>query len=187
MIERMAGSVIVLASTTEWIGAVAAALGIPVAAVALVVAARQLTGQRRATEAQFLLSLDDAFRSHDATHRKFRPAPVEKRESVGLWHGETAAGPETAEEWADVEAYMGLFERVNVMIEGGLIDADTFEHLYGYRVGNVLSNPRVVTEKLVKRGEGWVDFIALARRLGYDVPDAPRSSNTAARGTRPAG
>jgi hypothetical protein len=179
----MVASVIVLASTTDWIGAVAAGLGVPVAAIALVVAARQLAGQRRATEAQFLLSLDDAFRSHDLTHRKFRPPSVDKRDSVGQWHGETASGPETAEEWADVEAYMGLFERVNVMIEGGLIDAETFEDLYGYRVANILSNPSVVTEKLVNRRKFWKDFIALARRLGYDVPDAASSGPTAAGGT----
>jgi hypothetical protein len=171
MIVTMVGSVIVLANTTEWIGAVAAALGVPVAAIALVVAAYQLTGQRRATEAQFYLSLDDAFRSHDATHRKFRPG--------GLWAGKTAAGPETAEQWADVESYMGLFERVNVMIEDGLIDAERFDHLYGYRVGNILSNSHVVTEKLVERGEYWKQFIALARRPGYDVPDRPSPSSTA--------
>src|SRR4051812_6559328 len=129
---------VLLADATEWIGAVAAALGVPVAAFALVVAARQLAGQRRAaegqrrategqeraTEAQFLLSLDDAFRGHDATHRKSGPGRVDDLGSVGIWQGEAASGPRTAVEWADVEAYMGLFERVNVMIDGGLIESE---------------------------------------------------------------
>ena len=134
------------ATTTDWITAVATGVGAPVAAVGLIVAAVQLRGQRRATEAQFLLSLDEAFRAHDHTHRRFRPPSADRRDQVGRWHGQTADGPETAEEWANVEAYMGLFERINVMINAGLIRFETFQPLYGY-----------------------------PRRLGYDVPPVPRA------------
>lgn len=122
------------AATTDWITAVATALAAPVAAVGVVVAAIQLRGQRRAAEAQlrttkaeFLLALDDTFRAHRRTHRKFRPPSDTERlpqddpeGAVGIWWGPRARGPETDGDWVDVEAYMGLFERVNVMINGGL-------------------------------------------------------------------
>jgi hypothetical protein len=157
-------------ATTDWIIAVATALGAPVAAVGLLVAAVQLRGQRRATEAQFTLALDEKFQLHDKTHKKFRPAPRDEASAIGIWWGPSAEGPTTAEDWADVEAYMGLFERVNRMIDDGLITVKTFKSLYGYRVANILSNPRVVEEKLIKRGEYWKDFASLARRTGYDVP-----------------
>jgi hypothetical protein len=172
------------ATLPEWITAIATALGFPVAAVALILAGRQLGGQReeaegqrraaegqqRASQAQFLLALDDAFRQHDPTHRKFRPPQAGLAQGdpdgvVGLWHGARARGPSTAEEWADVEAYMGLFERVNAMIDRGLLDVDMVQRLHGYRISNIVSNPRVVEQKLLRLAGGWQDFLALARRL----------------------
>jgi hypothetical protein len=160
--------------TTEWISAVAAVVGAPLAAAALLVGARQLVRGRRASEAQFLLSLDDAFRHHVDTHMKFRPASTEPPDVVGGWCGPEAIGPETDEDLADVEAYMGLFERVNVMIDRGLIDADVVDRLYGYRVGNLLSNPRVVDAKLRDQAAGWQEFIALAAKLEYEIPPPSR-------------
>ena len=156
--------------TTEWIGAVAAGVGAPVAAVALIVGARQLLQGRRTSQGQFLLSLDEAFRQHLTTHMRFRPASAAGSAVVGTWCGPYATGPETDEDWVAVEAYMGLFERVNVMVDRGLLDVDVVRRLYGYRVGNVLSNPRVVRAKLNAEATGWVEFIALADKLGYSVP-----------------
>ena len=75
-----------------------------------------------------------------------RPQIGEIRSDAGTGRRPTADGPETAEEWANVEAYMGLFERINVMINAGLIRFETFQPLYGY-----------------------------PRRLGYDVPPVPRA------------
>jgi hypothetical protein len=161
-------SLTLVASAPEWIGAIATAIGVPVAAVALIVGANQLRGQRQTSEAQFLLSLDEAFRHHDTTHRKFRPPAAPGRTGVvGRWSGDDANGPSSAEDWADVEAYMGLFERVELMISSRLVDFQVVKRLYGYRVGNVLSNPIVVQGKLVEATDGWLDFIALAARLGY--------------------
>ncbi len=155
-----------MANTLEWIAAGATAAGVPVATLALLFGARQLRGERRAAQAQFLLALDDAFRQHDATHRKFRPATGPPTPTVGEWHGKDAKGPTTPEEWADVEAYMGLFERVNVMIDQGLLDEAVVQRLRGYRVTNIVSNPFVMKEKLTERADQWDDFIALAKRLG---------------------
>jgi hypothetical protein len=160
----------IIAATTDWIVAIATAVGAPLAAVGVIVAAVQLRGQRRATEAQLVLELDELFKAHDKTHRKFRPGEVEATDDVGRWWGKNAEGPDSAQDWADVEAYMGLFERVSRMIEDGLIKEKTFNVLYGYRIKNILSNQRVVQKKLVERGEYWEHFIDLARRSGYQVP-----------------
>jgi hypothetical protein len=176
---------IVMATIVEWVSAIATAFGVLVAAFALFVAsrqlgvaARQLGGEREATEYQgrnsrgeFLLGLDQAFRAHDTTHRKFRPATGVPAEGVGIWYGEDAIGPRDAGEWADVEACMGLFERVNLMIDDELLDPVAVRRLRGYRIANIQSNPKVMAEKLLKRSAGWQDFIALSRRLDYWQPD----------------
>ena len=76
------------------------------------------------------------------------------------------------EQWADLEAYMDLFEHCKAMLDDDLIDFSTFSSIYGYRVGDILAN------KTIAKGEfrnkeargGWKAFIALAEKLGYKVP-----------------
>ena len=113
------------AATTDWIIAIATALGAPVAAVGVIVAAIQLRGQRRATEAQLVLALDEQFEAHKKTHRRFRPGGSDTPDDIGRWSGPNAEGPATAQDWADVEAYMGLFERISRMVDDGLIKPRT--------------------------------------------------------------
>lgn len=152
------------ASEIEALGTVVAAVA---AAGAVVVARRQLIAQSRSTEGQFLLELDAAFRTHDSTHRKLRPASAGAApdNEVGAWSGSDARGPANADEWADVEAYMGLFERVNRMIDRGLLDVAFVSDVYGYRVGNIWANPRIRQEKLVKNADYWRNFIDLTAKL----------------------
>jgi hypothetical protein len=77
-----------------------------------------------------------------------------------------SSGPLSPEEWAKVEAYMGLFEHCKGMLDQRLLDWKTFETIYGYRVGNLLANPVIVRAKLIRKSESWRAFIELARRLG---------------------
>jgi hypothetical protein len=104
---------------------------------------------------QLLLQLDAAFQQHAPVHIKLRPD--------GPW-GEKQGCP-SDKDWPSVEAYLGLFERVKVMIDLGLLEIDPICRFYGYRVGNIWSNNCIRRIKLEERAEYWKDFIQLTELL----------------------
>lgn len=139
---------------------------------------REIKNQR----AQFWLELRKMFAEHDDVHRMLR---------YGTWPHSLADSASTAsslfstdidssndreeptlEQWADLEAYMGLFEHCKAMLDDDLIDFPTFSSIYGYRVGNILANETIEKAKFRNKHArgGWKDFIALAEKLGYKVP-----------------
>ena len=133
------------------IGAVATVVGVVVAAIGLWYAGRQLRESRAIAKADFLLRLDSRFDQHNDVHLNLRG---------GKWTGD--GGPETLPEWAAVEGYMGLFERVNVLRELGILDIGTIDKLYGYRVLNIDNNGKIHKVKLEPPlSKSWTDFIAL--------------------------
>jgi hypothetical protein len=138
-------------------------VGLLVAIGALIFTAYSVDRNRRTVRAQFWLNLRDQFSKHLEVHLKLRPG--------GEWAG-TGKGPSSAQEWAQLEAYMGLFELCEIMLREGLIDLKTFSLIYGYRVRNILANEVIVQEKLLKAKEGWTQFINLTRRLGLKSPGA---------------
>ena len=57
---------------------------------------------------------------------------------------------------------MGLFERVNVLRELGILDIGTIDKLYGYRILNIDNNGKIHKVKLEPPlSKSWTDFIAL--------------------------
>jgi hypothetical protein len=74
-------------------------------------------------------------------------------------------GPTTLDEWADVEKYMGIFERINILINEGILDIDTVDELYGYRIINIAANEVVRKEKLEDRRDYWQEFIELYEKI----------------------
>jgi len=137
---------------------VAAILGIVVAAGSLASAALNLMLTVRTNRAKFWLELRSAFAKHDDVHRKLRPG--------GEWA--TNAGPRSTEEYAQIEAYMGLFEHCEIMLSQNLIDEGTFREIYRYRLENLKSNDWVRLEKLCRRADGWQRFIALLKRMNIE-------------------
>jgi hypothetical protein len=138
-----------------------------VAIIAVVIAAGSLAFTalntdltRRTGRARFWLDLRDQFEKHDTIHRRLRPG--------GDWAG-AKGGPGNAEEWAQVEAYMGLFEHCEIMLDQKLIDERTFKEIYRYRLSNIVANDTIRREKLCERPQGWKRFLELADRMGIDV------------------
>jgi len=121
---------------------------------------QQMELNRKVDEARFWLELRRMFGEYSDVHLKLRG---------GEWQG-----PQTNEEWASVEGYMGLFEHCSRMLEDKLIGLETFKSLYGYRVDNILNNQLIVTKKLLERKEYWKDFIRLVVVMGREFP--PRQS-----------
>ena len=120
-----------------------------------------LIGQRTAY-GDFLLRLDEAFRKHQNVHIKLRPGGEWSRVGPDGKLREKVDGPKFPEDGPAVEGYMGLFERVQILLEKDLIDdIDVVYRLYGYRLFNIVDNPNIYQNKLVKFAGGWRDFIQL--------------------------
>ena len=139
-----------------------------IALAALLYTAYSVSMNRRVTRAQFWLTLRDHFAAHDQIHRRLRPG--------GEWA--SSSGPSSAEEWAAVEAYMGLLEHCEVMLRESLIDRRTFGLIYGYRVSNIVACETIVREKLTLRKEGWPTFVSLCERLKIAIPELGTSSTS---------
>ena len=60
---------------------------------------------------------------------------------------------------------MGLFERVKALIDDKIIDLDTVNRFYGYRLFNIVDNEAIRKFKLEQEAEFWRDFIKLWRAL----------------------
>ncbi len=135
-------------------------VGVVIAAISLAFTAFSAWAGVRTNRARFWLDLRDRFGHHDEVHRKLRPG--------GSWAN--GGGPATSEEWAMVEAYMGLFEHCEIMLEQGLIDDRTFREIYLYRLRNIVANDIIRQQKLIDRASGWPRFLALLKRVNVDLP-----------------
>jgi hypothetical protein len=129
-------------------------IGVLVGAVSLVFAALNTRRTAHTNRATFWLDLRSSFSRHDEIHRKLHPR--------GDWKNHRYPTPE---EQHQVEAYMGLFEHCEIMLEQGLVDERTFREIYRYRLLNLVANDWVRVEKLCNISGGWKRFIALLARM----------------------
>ena len=134
-------------------------VGVVIAAVSLAFTGVNTRATLKTNRARFWLDLRERFAKHDDVHRQLRLG--------GLWTN--GKGPESAEDWARLEAYMGLFEHCEVMLDQGLIDERTFREIYAYRLRNIVANDIIRREKLHRQASGWVRFLALLKRVGIEV------------------
>jgi hypothetical protein len=116
----------------------------------------QLQESKKNSRGDFLLRLDEAFQLHRDVRANLGPG--------GRWYrGEH--GPKFPEDDAEVQTYMGLFERIHLLIEEGIINIDTVDRLYGHRFFFIVTNPIIYQERLVKHTQDWTDFIKLWKAL----------------------
>ena len=134
-----------------------------VAGLALLYAALQIRISTKVSRAGFWLELRKMFAEHKDLHLKLR-----KKE----WPDKEGSCPGEEEDWPALEAYMGLFEHCEAMLGQGLIDWPTFKAIYGYRVENIIRNPWIVREKLIRRRYGWKKFLHLVEKMKDDLPRA---------------
>lgn len=135
-----------------------AGVGAVLTGIGLIYAGLQMRLARRVARAEFLLQLDAMFREHQRVEHDLRVTWAD-------------GGPGTHEEWIAVENYMGLFERVQAMVDDGIIDLNTFDMMYGYKLFYLVRNRVIHDHKLVERQAHWTLFIKLWRsleRLGRD-------------------
>jgi hypothetical protein len=154
-------NLIASSSLADWAN-FAAIVGMFAAAAAVFYAASQIRQNTKISRGQFWLELEKMFSQHDEVHIKLRPG--------GEWTS-LNAGPKTPEDWAKVEDYMGLFEHCELMLRKGLIDWETFEAIFSYRLHNIVANKIIVDAKLRQKSESWQAFIRLLKRLKITVPE----------------
>ena len=121
---------------------IAALTAVIIAALSFGLTAFNSRVEARTSRARFWLYLRNQFAKHDEVHRHLRPG--------GRWADST--GPKTPEEWAKVEAHMGLFEHCEIMLSQRLIDENMFRDIYACRLRNIVANESIRTEKLMHRG-----------------------------------
>jgi hypothetical protein len=141
-----------LASFTDWAGLAVGVCGLLLAMGGFYYAGRQLLHSQRSAQGAFLLDLEEVLRQHDEVHRKL----------------DSPGGREWApsdNEWPAIEAYMGVFERIQLLVERKILDIETVDRLYSYRVINIVLNEHIRSEKLKKKAAFWPDFFKLWKSL----------------------
>jgi hypothetical protein len=139
------GISVILAGFTDWAGLAVALCGLLVALGGFYYPGRQLLHSQRSAQGSFLLDLEHVMRQHDEVHRK-PDSPAGKR-----W-------APLDEEWPAIEAYMGVFERIQLLVEEKILDLETVDRLYSYRMISIIRNDHIRREKLVEKDAFWPFF-----------------------------
>ena len=116
---------------------------------------RQVNVTRQQTKGQFLLALDAQFeKSMGIMPRLLDPTfvPVDS-------------------EWIDIWRFMGVFERISVMVDDKILDAALVDRLYGPPLMTLIAND-VIYQRLAASGAEWQDFIDLC----YAIADRRQQS-----------
>jgi hypothetical protein len=122
---------------------------------------QQLRINSQTNTASFWLSLRSMFDDHEDVHRSLQTDMTWRDVDRDVSDAEAIA----------IVAYMGMFELVYKMLQRGLLDWDTFQDVFGYRILLIMNSPAIVTATLVENGRWWLIFRQLAAHLGHQVPD----------------
>jgi hypothetical protein len=134
--------------------AYAASMIAAIAAVAaLWIAAYELRQNRLINKERFALDLDEMFDKYSDINEELRSWHVDKIPPA---------------KWREIEDYLGVFEHCERLIEDGLLDWQTFQDMFGYRVRNIMSVDQIVGKVRLDeedRPGTWCNLIKLAGRL----------------------
>ncbi len=129
-----------------------------ITAIGIVFAYLQLRASRNIAFGEFLLHLDERLDQYRSVHVRLR--------NGGEWD-QNRGGPTTAEERADVIAYMGVFERINILVEKRMIDMHTVKRLYRHRLRTIVRNNAIKNITISLRA-GLKKKELLKGRIGSD-------------------
>jgi hypothetical protein len=125
--------------------AAAAWVAVVVATVAGIIALRQFRTARGTAHATLLLELDKLIRSFSDLHKvlasDYQPTSADLTDDR-------------------LRDYIGTFERVHILLRLEVIDINTVDHLYYYRIAKLAQN-EFVREEFRADPESWQDFILL--------------------------
>jgi hypothetical protein len=130
------------------------ALGAILTGVGLIYAGIQIKLSRKTTRSQFLLQLYQLMEQHNEVHARL----------TGLGWSDGKTGPDTVEEWIKVGRALGLFEYINILVKDGLIEIDTVDKLYSYRLFHLVNN-EIIRNRHFNAHSGWDGVIELLTDL----------------------
>jgi hypothetical protein len=119
----------------------------------------QINEARKIAKAELLLQFDQRLSQYDAVHRALRPG--------GDWVDQSK--PDTIH-WADLDGYMGAFERLNGLIDDKIVDVNLAKRFYGYRLQNIVANKEIWRAKLQDENPAWEDFLSLCKKFSVRTP-----------------
>lgn len=111
----------------------------------------QVQDAKKAAQGDVLLRLHEMFMSHNPIHRKLTKSGWKPTEDDGL-------------DEVDLYNYLGLFERLKILMDRGMIGIREVEKLYWYRVNNLLLN-EYVRGQIEADKDNWKHFISLCKSL----------------------
>lgn len=129
---------------------------------------RQLAEARSIAQAQLLLAFDSRLMEFDNVHASLRDNEAwdeEDEESKKLPDGI---------EWVQLDSYLGVFERMNKMVDDGLMQLDLVDAFYSYRLENIVTSNRIRQAKFSDAPdsdsrEDWTGFISLCEKLEISI------------------
>jgi hypothetical protein len=131
-----------------------AAFGALLTGAALIYTGIQVRLARKSSRSQFLLQLYQMMDQHNDVHAQLT--------RTGWSNGKN--GPNTPDEWIKVGRVLGLFEYIQILVEDGLIDIDTVDRLYSYRLFHLINN-EVIRKTHFETSTNWSGIIKLLKQL----------------------
>lgn len=147
-------------SLTDTITAISAALtaiGTILTGAGLIFAGTQVRLAQKTARSQFLLQLYQLMDQHNEVHIRL----------TGMGWSINPKGPVTREEWVKVGRLLGLFEYINILYVDRIIDADTIDDLYSYRLFHALNNDTIREKHFENKNRTWSGIISLLIQLRY--------------------
>lgn len=119
------------------------------------IASREIAANRKIAQAQLLLYVDEMMQQYQSINIALRLGTWDKKEI-----------PDDI--WPSIDGYLGLFERLNVLIDSKLIGRKIAERFYQYRLANIVHNDQILEKVTITEKDNWRDFRELCSKL--DIP-----------------
>lgn len=120
------------------------------------IASREIAANRKIAQAQLLLQVDEMMQQYQAVNIALR---------LGTW--EEIEIPDDM--WPLIDGYLGLFERLNVLIDTKLVERDIAERFYQYRLANIVQNEQILEKVTDAEKDSWRDFRDVCSKLDVNI------------------
>lgn len=116
---------------------------------------------QQARTIELLFTIDQQLKPFDELNTALSPG--------GRLAGTTA--PLAAEDERQLIRYMGFFERIEIMVEGGLLPIQVVQSFYRTRLLRLAKNPDLIGPILARDGrDAWAHLFALCDRVDVTLP-----------------
>jgi hypothetical protein len=132
------------------------AIGALLTGIGLIYTGIQVKLSRKTTRSQFLIQLFQLMEQHNEIHGRL----------TGLGWPDGRKGPDTVEEWIQVGRLLGLFEYIQILVQDGLLDLDTVDELYSYRLFHLWNN-EVIRHRHFGDNRTWTGVVKLLGELKH--------------------